>query len=110
MPTYTYACKQCDHRFDQRQSFSDPALTVCPKCTGNLRKVLNSVVVVFKGSGFYRTDSRAGAKPGAKPGAAAAGSGDGAKPQAKASSESASSKPSGAEGAAAAKKPVGANA
>jgi putative FmdB family regulatory protein len=60
MPTYTYACKQCDHRFDQRQSFTDPALTVCPKCAGNLRKVLNSVGVVFKGSGFYRTDSRAG--------------------------------------------------
>jgi putative FmdB family regulatory protein len=66
MPTYTYACKQCDHRFDQRQSFSDPALTVCPNCAGNLRKVLNSVGVVFKGSGFYRTDSRAGSRPAGK--------------------------------------------
>jgi putative FmdB family regulatory protein len=64
MPTYTYACKQCDHRFDQRQSFADPALTVCPRCAGRLRKVLNSVGVVFKGSGFYRTDSRAGGKSG----------------------------------------------
>jgi putative FmdB family regulatory protein len=69
MPTYTYACKQCDHRFDQRQSFSDAALTVCPKCAGNLRKVLNSVGVVFKGSGFYRTDSRSGPAPAAKAGA-----------------------------------------
>jgi putative FmdB family regulatory protein len=62
MPTYTYACKQCDHRFDQRQSFDEPALAVCPECSGNLRKVLNSVGVVFKGSGFYRTDSRTSGK------------------------------------------------
>jgi putative FmdB family regulatory protein len=62
MPTYTYACKNCGHRFDQRQSFADPALTDCPQCAGSLRKVLNSVGVVFKGSGFYRTDSRSQAK------------------------------------------------
>jgi putative FmdB family regulatory protein len=71
MPTYTYACKQCGHRFDQRQSFSDAALTVCPKCSGVLRKILNSVGVVFKGSGFYRTDSRAGAVAPGKPAGAA---------------------------------------
>jgi putative FmdB family regulatory protein len=72
MPTYTYACKQCDHRFDQRQSFSDPALTVCPQCAGRLRKVLSSVGIVFKGSGFYRTDSRSGGSSvGAKTPAAA---------------------------------------
>jgi putative FmdB family regulatory protein len=58
MPTYTYSCKQCGHRFDQRQSFTDAALTDCPRCDGALRKVLNSVGIVFKGSGFYRTDSR----------------------------------------------------
>ena len=58
MPVYAYACKDCGHAFDIRQSFSDDALTVCPECGGQLRKKFNSVGVVFKGSGFYRTDSR----------------------------------------------------
>ncbi|MGZ4501565.1 MAG: FmdB family zinc ribbon protein [Nocardioidaceae bacterium] len=59
MPTYQYACTECGHAFEQFQSFSDDALTVCPECAGKLRKVFNAVGVVFKGSGFYRTDSRA---------------------------------------------------
>lgn len=58
MPTYAYACKDCSHSFDIQQSFSDDSLTVCPECGGRLRKKFNSVGVVFKGSGFYRTDSR----------------------------------------------------
>ncbi|NHN55637.1 FmdB family transcriptional regulator [Calidifontibacter sp. DB0510] len=58
MPTYAYACKDCGHSFEIVQSFSDNALTQCPECGGHLRKVFNSVGVVFKGSGFYRTDSR----------------------------------------------------
>ncbi|WP_084152329.1 FmdB family zinc ribbon protein [Nocardioides halotolerans] len=58
MPTYQYACTECGHAFEQVQSFSDDALTVCPQCQGRLRKVFNAVGVVFKGSGFYRTDSR----------------------------------------------------
>ena len=58
MPVYAYACKDCGHAFDIRQSFSDDALTVCPECGGRLRKKFNSVGVVFKGSGFYRKDSR----------------------------------------------------
>ena len=58
MPTYAYACTECDHRFDIVQSFHDDALTQCPECGGRLRKVFNSVGVVFKGSGFYKTDSR----------------------------------------------------
>lgn len=61
MPTYAYACKDCGHAFDIHQSFSDDTLTVCPECRGALRKKFNSVGVVFKGSGFYRTDSRSGA-------------------------------------------------
>lgn len=61
MPTYQYACKDCDHHFEQVQAFSDRSLTVCPQCAGHLRKVYGSVGVVFKGSGFYRTDSRSGA-------------------------------------------------
>ena len=60
MPTYQYACTECGHAFEQVQSFSDHALTDCPQCGGRLRKVFNAVGVVFKGSGFYRTDSRAG--------------------------------------------------
>ncbi len=62
MPTYQYACTECDHAFEQVQSFSDDSLTVCPTCQGRLRKIFNAVGVVFKGSGFYRNDSRADAK------------------------------------------------
>ena len=58
MPTYQYACRECGHAFEQFQSFSDDALSECPECAGRLRKVFNAVGVVFKGSGFYRTDSR----------------------------------------------------
>lgn len=58
MPTYQYACTECGHSFEQFQSFSEDALTVCPECDGRLRKLFNAVGVVFKGSGFYRTDSR----------------------------------------------------
>jgi putative FmdB family regulatory protein len=59
VPTYQYACTECNHAFEQFQSFSEDALTVCPECQGRLRKKFNAVGVVFKGSGFYRTDSRA---------------------------------------------------
>jgi putative FmdB family regulatory protein len=58
LPTYQYRCTECDHAFEEFQSFTDDALTVCPVCGGRLRKVFNAVGVVFKGSGFYRTDSR----------------------------------------------------
>ncbi|GEO93888.1 FmdB family zinc ribbon protein [Kocuria turfanensis] len=58
MPVYAYACKDCGHAFDIRQSFSEDALTACPECGGDLRKKFNTVGVVFKGSGFYRNDSR----------------------------------------------------
>jgi putative FmdB family regulatory protein len=60
VPTYQYACTACGHRFDAVQSFSDSALSECPECGGKLRKLFGSVGVVFKGSGFYRTDSRNG--------------------------------------------------
>ncbi|MDV8001118.1 FmdB family zinc ribbon protein [Rhodococcus sp. IEGM 1408] len=63
MPTYSYRCRDCDVAFDIQQSFQEDTLTVCPKCEGRLRKIFNTVGVVFKGSGFYRTDSRdAGSK------------------------------------------------
>ncbi|MET0999351.1 MAG: FmdB family zinc ribbon protein [Marmoricola sp.] len=58
MPTYQYSCTDCGHFFETFQSFTDDSLTVCPECEGRLRKVFNAVGVVFKGSGFYRNDSR----------------------------------------------------
>src|SRR4051794_10876248 len=58
LPTYQYACTECGDQLEAVQSFSDPALTECPNCSGKLRKVFNSVGIVFKGSGFYRNDSR----------------------------------------------------
>ena len=58
MPTYQYRCTACGHDLEATQKFSDPSLTECPNCGGSLRKVFNAVGVVFKGSGFYRTDSR----------------------------------------------------
>lgn len=61
MPTYQYACTACAHQFDAVQSFADDPLTECPVCAGRLRKLFGSVGVVFKGSGFYRNDSRAAA-------------------------------------------------
>jgi putative FmdB family regulatory protein len=66
VPTYQYSCTDCGHFLEAYQGFSDDALTECPECGGRLRKVFNAVGVVFKGSGFYRTDSRSnGTKTGA---------------------------------------------
>ena len=59
MPTYSYACTACEHHFDTVQKFTDSSLTDCPECSGRLRKLFSSVGIVFKGSGFYRNDSRA---------------------------------------------------
>src|SRR5437763_15800563 len=58
MPTYQYACTECGEQLEVVQKFSDDPLTVCPQCQGRLRKVFSAVGVVFKGSGFYKTDSR----------------------------------------------------
>ena len=67
MPTYQYACTACGHQLEAVQSFTDDPLTDCPECAGRLRKRFNSVGIVFKGSGFYRTDSRAAAAAGKGP-------------------------------------------
>ncbi len=101
MPTYAYACKDCGHAFDIQQSFSDDSLTVCPSCRGALRKKFNSVGVVFKGSGFYRTDSRATsnavpAAAGSSATAAAPSTSPGPSAPAPAKSESKSAAPVGA--------------
>ena len=66
MPTYSYACTECSNRFDAVQAFSDAALTTCPECNGRLRKLFGNVGVVFKGSGFYRNDSRESTKTSAE--------------------------------------------
>jgi len=93
MPTYQYACTECSHTFEQFQSFSDDALTLCPQCSGKLRKVFNAVGVVFKGSGFYRNDSRkttASSDPASTPAASSDSNSDSS---AKKPAESTSSKP-----------------
>ncbi|WKN50605.1 FmdB family zinc ribbon protein [Nocardioides sp. Arc9.136] len=77
MPTYQYACTECGHAFEQFQSFSDDALTECPECSGRLRKLFNAVGVVFKGSGFYRTDSRSSSSSSDTPASASSSSSSG---------------------------------
>ena len=88
MPTYSYQCTECADRFDVVQAFTDDALTTCEKCSGRLRKLFNSVGVVFKGSGFYRTDSRESAK---KSNGSANGSSSGESASSSGSSETKSS-------------------
>lgn len=67
MPTYVYACKNCDHRFEQYQSFTEDSLVTCPECAQDaLRKVFDSVGIVFKGPGFYSTDSQSLGKGGTR--------------------------------------------
>ena len=90
MPTYAYACKDCGHAFDIVQSFSDSSLTSCPECEGTLRKKFNSVGVVFKGSGFYRTDSRDSKGSSVSPAAAPAPAAPAAAPAASAPAAAAS--------------------
>jgi len=103
VPTYSYACTACGHRFDAQQSFEDPALTECPECAGRLRKLFSAVGVVFKGSGFYRTDSRSnGSIPAgrkAEPAASGSGSSSGSSSSSSASSSTSSSSSSSAAAA-----------
>jgi putative FmdB family regulatory protein len=64
MPTYEYICRACGHNFEIYQAFTDDTLTICPSCGGELRKVFGAPTITFKGSGFYATDNRKGAKSG----------------------------------------------
>ena len=95
MPTYQYACTACDHRFEEVQAFTDAALTECPECSGRLRKLYGSVGVVFKGSGFYRTDSRKSSSAASAPSSSSSDGGGGKekseKPAASAGKETSSS-------------------
>lgn len=101
MPTYQYRCTECGHELEKFQSFHDDPLVHCPECSGRLRKVFNAVGVVFKGSGFYRTDNRSGSTsslPAASSGSTSAG--DGASSGSTAASGSDSSTPSSSTAAA----------
>lgn len=91
MPTYQYACKECGHQFEAVQSFSDPSLSDCPECTGPLRKLFGSVGVIFKGSGFYRTDSRSGSSSTVSAGGSSSTSSSGSESKSSASTSSAGS-------------------
>jgi putative FmdB family regulatory protein len=76
VPTYEYRCTECGHGFEAVQAFTDNSIEVCPSCGGKVRKLFGNVGIVFKGSGFYKTDSRS--KTAAASGANGNGSGDGA--------------------------------
>ena len=90
MPTYSYACTECDNKFDVVQAFTDDSLTECPQCNGRLRKVFGKVGVVFKGSGFYRTDSRESGKSSTSAGAKSSSSESGSSASSDSSSSAAS--------------------
>jgi putative FmdB family regulatory protein len=95
VPTYQYSCTDCGHFFEAVQSFSDDSLTVCPECEGRLRKVFNAVGVVFKGSGFYRTDSRSQNGSKSESSGSTSGSSDSGSSSSTSSSTSGSSDSSG---------------
>lgn len=98
MPTYQYRCTECGEDLEVVQKFSDDPLKVCPACQGSLRKVFSPVGIVFKGSGFYRNDSRNGSGPGSGDGAAKDGAAKKDKEPAGAKSESGDSGKSSANG------------
>jgi putative FmdB family regulatory protein len=75
MPTYEYACRDCGSHLEVVQSFSDDPLTECPHCGGSLRKVFGSIGITFKGSGFYKTDSRTGSSKTSSSSSASSGDG-----------------------------------
>lgn len=96
MPTYQYACTECGGQIEAVQKFTDDPLTVHEACGGRLRKVFSPVGIVFKGSGFYRTDSRTGASPSQAPAtSSAAASADGASDSSSSSSSSSPEKGGG---------------
>lgn len=102
MPTYSYRCTECSTAFDIQQAFTDDALTECPTCQGRLRKIFSAVGVTFNGSGFYRTDSRAGSSSAGSSSGGSSGSGS-------SGSGSASSSGSGSTSSASAAAPAAAS-
>jgi putative FmdB family regulatory protein len=92
MPTYEYRCTNCDEHLEVVQSFSDDPLTECPKCGGPLRKVFSPVGIVFKGSGFYKTDSRGTGKKAREKETSSSSSSDSSSDSSSSKSDSSSSK------------------
>src|SRR5436309_15767039 len=90
MPTYEYACKSCGHHLEVVQSFKDEPLRICPNCDGELRKVFSPIGITFKGSGFYKTDSRSSSKSSSS---SSEGSGSSSSASSESKSESSKSEP-----------------
>lgn len=93
MPTYQYACTACDEQLEVVQKFSDDPLTECPSCQGRLRKVFSAVGIVFKGSGFYRTDSRSSGSSSSAPASSNGSSNDSGGDSKKSSGDSGKKEP-----------------
>lgn len=91
MPTYQYACNDCGEQLEVVQKFTDDALTVCPSCQGKLRKVFSAVGIVFKGSGFYRTDNRSSSSTSSTSSSSSSSSSSSKSGESKSSSDSGSS-------------------
>jgi len=98
MPTYEYRCKSCGHELEVQQSFTDAALTECPECHGQLRKVFGNVAVTFKGSGFYKNDSRSTSSTTTKPSESSSSSSDSSSSSMGSSTESKKSSDTGSSG------------
>lgn len=94
MPTYDYVCLTNDHRFEVKQSFSDDALTECIECGEPVRKVFSAAGIVFKGSGYYVTDTRSSGSSSSTTGTASSGSSDSSSKDSSSSKSSSSSKDS----------------
>lgn len=101
MPTYEYRCKDCGHEFEAQQAFSDDPLTECPDCAGPVRKVFGAVGISFKGSGFYKTDSRSSGSSSSSS-AGSAGSSDSTSSSSTSADTSSTSSPASATPAASA--------
>jgi putative FmdB family regulatory protein len=106
MPTYEYACVECGEHLEVVQSMSDPPLAVCTTCGGRLRKVFSPIGIVFKGSGFYRTDSRGKSATTAKDGAATAKETSAAKTGSSSESSGSTSKSDSSSGSTPTSKPA----
>ncbi|MCC6227263.1 MAG: FmdB family transcriptional regulator [Microthrixaceae bacterium] len=100
MPAYDYRCRDCGHEFETYQSFADDALTQCPECNGALRKVFGSVGISFKGSGFYKNDSRSGSSKGSAGSSSSTSSASSSSESSSSGSSSSESSSSSSEGAA----------
>ncbi|SDT66494.1 putative regulatory protein, FmdB family [Streptomyces sp. TLI_053] len=106
MPTYQYQCTECGNGLEAVQKFTDEALTTCPDCQGRLRKVFSAVGVVFKGSGFYRTDSRSSSSSSVGSGSSSTSSSTSPASSSSGSSSSGSSGSSGSSAPAASPAPA----